>query len=82
MIISSFLFRKYPFCVNLIQKFKRVFLRRNLLPTPDCLIDALPLRQLFFRFFLHPEYSFSTPSPRLLIIGERFQSEFETIYLS
>ena len=28
-----------------------------------------------------PEHSFSTPSPCLLIIGEVFQPEFETIYL-
>ena len=32
MVIFIFLVRKYSFCVNLIQKLKRVSLRRNLVP--------------------------------------------------
>ena len=37
MVIFIFLVWKYPFCVNLIQKFKRAILRRNLAPTLECL---------------------------------------------
>ena len=40
MVIFIFLVRKYPFCVNLIQKVKRVILRQNLAPVPECLIDV------------------------------------------
>ena len=83
MVIFIFLVRKYPFCVNLIQKFKRVILRRNLVPTLECLIDVSPLPPsppINFSMFSPPEHSFSTPFPRLLIIGESFQPEFETIY--
>ena len=53
-----FLIRKYSFCVNLIQKFKRVILRWNLVrrsPPSSLLIN--------FSIFLHPEHSFSSPSP-------------------
>ena len=49
-----------PFCVNLIQKFKRVILKRNLLPTLECLIDVPPPLINFFIFF-HPEHSFFIP---------------------
>ena len=58
--IFPFLIRKYRFCVNLIQKLKRVILRRNLVPTLGCLIDALssPANQFFYFFstqiFFHP----------------------------
>ena len=84
MVIFIFLVRKYPFCVNLIQKFKRILLRLNLIPTLECPIDV-PLLIDFSGFF-HPEHSFSThsslpPPPHLLIIGESFQPMFETIYL-
>ena len=67
MVIFIFLVGKYPFCVHLIQKFKRVILRRNLVPSLECLIDLQmpppppPPCQLIFRFFFHPEHSFSTP---------------------
>ena len=41
-----------------------------------------PPQLINFSIFFHPEHSFSIPSPlRLLIIGECFQPEFETIYL-
>ena len=43
MVIFIFLVRKYLFCVNLIQKFKRDILRWNLVPNLDCLIDVPPL---------------------------------------
>ena len=42
MVIFIFLVQKYSFCVNLIQKFKRVILRLNLVPTLECLIDVPP----------------------------------------
>ena len=60
--IFPFLIRKYRFCVNLIQKLKRVILRRNLVPTLGCLIDALssPANQFFYFF---PLRFFSTPVP-------------------
>ena len=87
MEIFMFLVPKYSFCVNLIQKFKRVILRQNLLPTLECLIDGShPLPPLIsFSICFHLEHSFSTPPfflPHcLLIIGESFQPEFETIFL-
>ena len=93
MIIFIFLVQKYPFCVNLTQKFKRDILRGNLVPTLECLIDVqtppisklptplLPLIHLLI--FSHLEHFFSVthPSPNLVIIAESFQPEFETIYL-
>ena len=84
MVIFIFQFGNTIFCVNFIQKFKRVILRRNLVPTLEYLIDVSPL--INFLFFSHPEHSFSTPShpllpPFLLIIGKRFKSELERIYL-
>ena len=69
----------------MIQKFKRVNLRPNLVPTLECLIDVIPRHPALniFLIFFHPKHSFYTPSltPRWLIIGESFQLEFETIYL-
>ena len=41
MAIFIFLVWKYPLCVNLIQNFKRVILRQNLVPTLECLIDII-----------------------------------------
>ena len=74
MVIFIFLVRKYPFCVNLIQKFKRVILKQNLV----LLLSALICRFFSPRtFFFHP----LSPTQRLLIIGECFQPQFETIYL-
>ena len=43
---TFFLIRKYPFRVNLIQKFKTIIIRQNLLPTLECLIDLPPLINL------------------------------------
>ena len=65
------------FLCNLIQKFKRVSLRRDLVPTLECLLDALPLINFNFSIFSHPGHSCSNLFPlfsRLLIIGESFQS--------
>ena len=42
MVIFIFLVRKYPFCVNMIQKFKRFILRRSLVSTLECVTDVLP----------------------------------------
>ena len=77
MVICIFLVRKYPFCVNLIQKFKRVILRRNLVPTLKCLIDVSPPAPPLVKFsiFFKPNILFPPPSPRLLIIGESFQPD-------
>ena len=71
MVIFIFLVRKYPFCVNLIRKFKRVISRQNLLPSLERLIELTPTKNVAF-----PPLSFC-----LLIIEKGFQPEFETIYL-
>ena len=80
MVIFIFLVWKYPFCVNLIQKFKRAILRRNL-PTAECLIDVSPLMN--FSIFFTQDILFPPlpppPPPPLWIIGESFHPEFETI---
>ena len=84
MVIFIFLVRKYPFCVNLIQKFKRVILRRNLVPTLECLIDVTPPPSLLVNFsiFFPPRTFFFHPSlPCSFIIGESCQPDFETIHL-
>ena len=97
MVIFIFLVWKYAFCVNLIQKFKRVILRRSLGPSLECLIDnRRPPPLINFSIFFYSEHSFFTPltpthpppypppprTPlRLLIIGESFHPKFETIYL-
>ena len=78
--------RRYPFCVHLIQNIKGVILRWNLVLTLEWLIDIPPPPLLInFSIFFQSEHSFSTPlllrTPLLLIIGESFQPEFETIYL-
>ena len=80
MLIFIFLVWKYPFCVNLVQKFKRAILRRNL-PTVECLIDVPPLMNFsifFTQDILFPPLPPPSPPP-LWIIGESFHSEFETI---
>ena len=46
MVFYIFLVGKYPFRVNLIQKFKRTIIRQNLVPTLECLIDVPPLINL------------------------------------
>ena len=51
MVIFIILVWKYLFCVNLIQNFKRVILRRNLVPTLQCLLDNPPL--INFLIFFH-----------------------------
>ena len=64
------LVRKYRFCVNLIQKLKRVILRRNLVPTLRCLIDA-------FSIFFHSGF-FSTPVPPAYeLLGKGFNSSLK-----
>ena len=86
-MVFIFLFRKHPFCVNLIPNFKRVILRRNLVPTLEYLIDVPPTPLppspplINISIFVCPEHSFyipSPPSPHLFIIGDSFQAEFET----
>ena len=76
MVIFIFLVWKYPFCVNLIQKFKRVILRRNLVPILECLIDAVPppLPRLFnFFIFFPPRTFFFYPlSPTYELLGKVF----------
>ena len=78
MEIFLFLVPKYRFCVNLVQKLKRVILRRNLVPTLGCLIDAFsyPANQ-FFDFF-HPEFFFPAPSPPAYeLLGKGFNSSLK-----
>ena len=60
VIFIFFLVRKYPFCVNLSQKFKKVILRRHLLPTPENLTGVCPPPLINFLIFFHPEHSFSS----------------------
>ena len=53
-VIFHFFSLEIPFRVNLIQKFNRVILRRNLVPTLACLIDDLDLADeldVFYRTF-------------------------------
>ena len=60
MVILIFLVRKYLFCVNLSQKFKKVILRRHLLPTLENLTGVFPPPLINFLIFFHPEHSFSS----------------------
>ena len=62
MVIFIFLVWKYAFCVNLIQKFKRVILRRSLGPSLECLIDnRRPPPLINFSIFFYSEHSFFPP---------------------
>ena len=45
MVIFTALVWKNPFCVNLIQKFKRAILRRNLVYSLEYLIDFPPTKK-------------------------------------
>ena len=76
-----FLVPKLSFCVNLIQKFQRVILRRNLVPTLEFLIDARTPSpaNYYFDFFPPRAFFFHPLTPCLLIIGESFQPKFETM---
>ena len=79
MVIFIYLVQKYPFCVNLIQKFKRVILRQNLvLPALECLTDNLPPPALIdFPIFFHPEHLFS-PLPPLFPPLINYLGKFST----
>ena len=48
MVIFIFLEQKYPFCVNLVQKFKRVSLRRNLVPRLIWICNILSWCSIFY----------------------------------
>ena len=63
-LIFIFLVPKCPFCVNLLQNFKSQFnLRRNLVPTFECLEDVPPLTLIDFSIFSTQNILFPPFSP-------------------
>ena len=74
MVIFIFLVGIYAYCANLTQKFKRVILRRNLVPTLECLIDVhFPVNYLFY-FFPSGASLFHPSLPPLINYWGKFSS--------
>ena len=71
IFIFFFLGRKYPFCVNVIQKFSR--LSRNLVPTLQYLVDVPPSPLIKFSVFSIQDIFI--PTPTLINYWVKFPTE-------